>query len=106
MSLQPNIPFTPVQNREQAMNSIFASAGANSSNLSFSTPPMQKSSSNLHGRKRFVDGGSADDGASNGAGGPYRSVAYRTEGLCKFSGDLFLSMSMVAAGGQCCENVS
>ncbi|KAH8150841.1 uncharacterized protein LAJ45_05022 [Morchella importuna] len=62
------------------MNSIFASAGANSSNLSFSTPPMQKSSSNLHGRKRFVDGGSADDGASNGAGGPYRSVAYRTEG--------------------------
>lgn len=37
----------------------------------------------LQARKRFVDGGGAEDG--NGA--IYRSVAYRTEGLFKFSGD-------------------
>lgn len=39
----------------------------------------------LQARKRFVDGGGAEDG--NGA--IYRSVAYRTEGLFKFSGDFF-----------------
>lgn len=39
----------------------------------------------LQARKRFIDGGGAED--SNGA--IYRSVAYRTEGLFKFSGDFF-----------------
>lgn len=53
-------------------------------------PPPDKTG--LQARKRFVDGGGAEDG--NGT--IYRSVAYRTEGLFKFSGD-FLSTFLLGS---------
>lgn len=49
-------------------------------------PPPDKTG--LQSRKRFVDGGGTEDG--NGT--IYRSVAYRTEGLLKFSGDFFSTL--------------
>lgn len=55
----------------------------------------------LQARKRFVDGGGAEDG--NGT--IYRSVAYRTEGLFKFSGDFFSTFYLVQSGGSCSKRV-
>lgn len=87
----------PGQNNLPPRNSTSASGGISSDVSSailrpvlMQVPPPDKTG--LQARKRFVDGGGAEDG--NGT--IYRSVAYRTEGLFKFSGD-FLSTFLLGS---------